>query len=134
MGEEALSVSASSSSQVFESLKRGPATIKIKEVKSWASNIAGGKAPMEEACSKQDVIWEEVDNLKRKVESLEKRLQEVTRFALKIMHRSATTLCLLQKVNFVDDVEEEVSKELLKFLTEDWATITLVKPCTRKKD
>lgn len=117
---------------MFESLKRGPA---VKEVKSWGSNTIEGKAPLMKYYRKKDQVWEEVNNLKGKIERLEKKIQEVSRFSLKIMHRLATSLYLLQKGKSTNEGEEYSNfKEFLKLLMKDWATVVLDKPCIKKKD
>ncbi|XP_059067886.1 uncharacterized protein LOC131858608 [Cryptomeria japonica] len=66
----------------------------IEEAGSIKEEADGNLLDLEK---KVDVLNEQVQEIASRANVAEKRLQEVTRFTLNVMHSSVTTLCLLQE-------------------------------------
>lgn len=95
----------------------------------------GGKTAAEEGekeeavqCSGCSVISEDLNGVKKKLEHLESYVNKIGKFVVKVMHSSATSLCLLHHDKAdLEGLGSDTTKELFQFLADDWIGLMLSK-------
>lgn len=88
--------------------------------------VEGGEKEEVVHCAGCNSISEDLNRVKKKLDYLNSHVSKIAKFSIKVMHSSATSMCLLhhEKVK-QGGLEGDTMKELFEFLAKDWTELLL---------